>query len=394
MLGVAAATRYPDGSAVQIRLGVHSGPINTGLVGSKAVKFTLMGETVDIARQLAATGCPMAVHVSEAAHERLQAGPARGGVCIPWTLQRLGYAAAGPPGGAPAAQQEGAPEGAANGDTSAAAQGHAEQTYLLPTRYAAPIAPPLLQRPQPRPAAGPGAKDAPLVSVALDTPEVSDRAGPSAAGAGVAGAAAAAASAAAAAAAARTSIGGAPWGSSAGRLRQGGATPEVQWLQVRRWRRRARETACSRYSSQDVCLGCALLIMHAKHPALPPCTLAPQLQELAPSPEHVASGPPSSVMGPASDVTALASELAAVRTTQLEAQVSRWGLGWWQRPRGRIAGLDTAAPRRASLRLAPVRASPIPPASTPNVRAPPRSRRCPARATPRWRASASCRSGC
>jgi hypothetical protein len=257
MLGVAAATRYPDGSAVQIRLGVHSGPINTGLVGSKAVKFTLMGETVDVARQLAATGCPMAVHVSEAVHGRLQAaqgGAIQGSACIPWTLQRLGYAHVGSGqagAGAPAAAAAAPAVGRARADAAAAGQqaepsaagapgqqasskddgssgsgplARPEQTYLLPTRYASPVAPPLHQQRQAGPTGRGGGKDGPVVSVALDTPDVSDRGGPSSSSPQAPGAAAAAAAAAAARG------GAAAWG-SAGRLRQGPA--EVQWLQVR-----------------------------------------------------------------------------------------------------------------------------------------------------------------
>lgn len=73
-----------------------------GLVGSKAVKFTLMGETVDVARQLAATGCPMAVHVSATVCERLKEAPGYKDACMPWTLQRLGYGGGGASGPLPA----------------------------------------------------------------------------------------------------------------------------------------------------------------------------------------------------------------------------------------------------------------------------------------------------
>jgi hypothetical protein len=219
MLGVAAATRYPDGSPVQIRLGVHSGPINTGLVGSKAVKFTLMGETVDVARQLAATGCPMAVHVTEGIHDAVK-GALAGGACMPWTLQRLGYNS----GGTAVAPAPGEAVGAA---AAAAARGsrrssqRPQQTYLLPSRYASPATP---AGAQPAAAASSSGSGRPRVSVALDTPDVSDRAGPA-----TAGAAAVAAAAAAAAAAGRTP----GWGMlGAGQHRQSSSMPDVPWLQV------------------------------------------------------------------------------------------------------------------------------------------------------------------
>jgi hypothetical protein len=58
-----------------------------GLVGSKAVKLVLMGDTVEGARQLAATGCPGAAHISSEVHAALQA-PAVA-AAAPWTHQRL-----------------------------------------------------------------------------------------------------------------------------------------------------------------------------------------------------------------------------------------------------------------------------------------------------------------
>ena len=50
-------------------------------MGSKAIKFALLGETVETAAQLAATGVPMALHVSD--DVRVADGVALGdGVCV------------------------------------------------------------------------------------------------------------------------------------------------------------------------------------------------------------------------------------------------------------------------------------------------------------------------
>ncbi|KAI8474106.1 MAG: hypothetical protein J3K34DRAFT_495844 [Monoraphidium minutum] len=277
MLGVAAGTRYPDGSPVQIRLGVHCGAINTGLVGSKAVKFTLMGETVDVARQLAATGCPMAVHVSAAARESMLPSPtgALGCKVLPWTVQRFGFAggrgglaaggAAGSSGALPplAAPPPAGDSGCGGGGAGRAA-GRPQQTYLLPSRYTPPAAISGAAA-----AAAAAAAALPIVSSAIETPDASDRAGPSAPGAH------AAAAAAAAAAAGRP----AAWAAPRSRRPSGAVQQEVPWL---------------------------------------------QLQDLPTDPGL--SGPLSSAAAPpsasASDIGALASELALARTTQLEAHVS------------------------------------------------------------------------
>jgi len=64
--------------------------LGSGLVGHKAVKLVLMGDTVEVARQLAASGASTGCHISRQVYlalsdqERSQA--------MPWTLQQLaGY---------------------------------------------------------------------------------------------------------------------------------------------------------------------------------------------------------------------------------------------------------------------------------------------------------------
>ncbi|KAF6251825.1 nucleotide cyclase [Scenedesmus sp. NREL 46B-D3] len=90
MLGVAAAmASQHEGCSLAVRLGLHTGPITTGLVGSKAVKLVLMGGTVEVARQLASSGCPLGLHISAPVYESLGGSSGVAAAAMPWTLQAL-----------------------------------------------------------------------------------------------------------------------------------------------------------------------------------------------------------------------------------------------------------------------------------------------------------------
>ncbi|GIL55273.1 hypothetical protein Vafri_10844 [Volvox africanus] len=52
------------GEPVQVRLGLHSGPAMSGVVGSKMPRFTVFGETVEAAHRMESSGRPGRIHVS------------------------------------------------------------------------------------------------------------------------------------------------------------------------------------------------------------------------------------------------------------------------------------------------------------------------------------------
>jgi class 3 adenylate cyclase len=61
-----------SGEPVQIRVGMHIGPVVAGVIGRQKFSYDLWGATVNIASRMQSLGVPGKIQVTEAVHERLK----------------------------------------------------------------------------------------------------------------------------------------------------------------------------------------------------------------------------------------------------------------------------------------------------------------------------------
>ena len=57
----------------QLRIGIHSGPLTAGVIGTKKFAYDIWGDTVNIASRMESSGEPGKVNVSHATYELVKA---------------------------------------------------------------------------------------------------------------------------------------------------------------------------------------------------------------------------------------------------------------------------------------------------------------------------------
>jgi adenylate cyclase len=58
--------RWPDGSPVELRIGMHCGPVSAGVIGTQRLQYDIWGDTVNVASRMESSGAPGRMHVSAA----------------------------------------------------------------------------------------------------------------------------------------------------------------------------------------------------------------------------------------------------------------------------------------------------------------------------------------
>ncbi len=72
MIRVVQERVLPDGSRWSVRVGVHTGPVVAGVVGSQKFAFDVWGDTVNRASRLESSGAPNRINISSAVQRRIK----------------------------------------------------------------------------------------------------------------------------------------------------------------------------------------------------------------------------------------------------------------------------------------------------------------------------------
>lgn len=69
---IAFVNRKSKGQSLRVRIGIHTGPVIAGVIGTKKFSYDLWGDTVNIASRMESHGLPNAIQISEATYSHLK----------------------------------------------------------------------------------------------------------------------------------------------------------------------------------------------------------------------------------------------------------------------------------------------------------------------------------
>src|SRR5437764_4414255 len=67
-----ARFRAERGLALRLRIGINSGPVVAGVIGTRKFAYDLWGDTVNMASRMESHGIPGGIQVTEATYERMR----------------------------------------------------------------------------------------------------------------------------------------------------------------------------------------------------------------------------------------------------------------------------------------------------------------------------------
>jgi class 3 adenylate cyclase len=71
LMAIAGTIATREEKHIRLRIGIHSGPVIAGVIGTSRFSYDLWGDTVNIASRMESQGVPGMIQVTEAVYQQL-----------------------------------------------------------------------------------------------------------------------------------------------------------------------------------------------------------------------------------------------------------------------------------------------------------------------------------